>query len=147
MDPGPPLGCSLKDVKWSAVSVPLDLLVSTYRLPQIARLDSGAWGGGRAGGSARRRAGSAGRTGAGLRGGRRAAGAAPGAGCRAPGCTPFPPAAGGSRRAVRSVHRRPPSPGVGAGLRLASESVRWFASKYLGSIPTRPRTVCVQGAR
>lgn len=45
MDPGPPLGCSLKDVKWSAVAVPLDLLVSTYRLPQIARLDSGAWGG------------------------------------------------------------------------------------------------------
>ncbi|NXG25589.1 GARE1 protein, partial [Grallaria varia] len=41
MDPGPPLGCSLKDVKWSAVAVPLDLLVSTYRLPQIARLDSG----------------------------------------------------------------------------------------------------------
>lgn len=44
MDPGPPLGCSLKEVKWSAVAVPLDLLVSTYRLPQIARLDSGAWG-------------------------------------------------------------------------------------------------------
>ncbi|RMC15453.1 hypothetical protein DUI87_07645 [Hirundo rustica rustica] len=41
MDPGPPLGCNLKDVKWSAVAVPLDLLVSTYRLPQIARLDSG----------------------------------------------------------------------------------------------------------
>ncbi|KAJ7396382.1 hypothetical protein BTVI_145594 [Pitangus sulphuratus] len=40
MDPGPPPGCSLKDVKWSAVAVPLDRLVSTYRLPQIARLDS-----------------------------------------------------------------------------------------------------------
>ncbi|XP_036273533.1 GRB2-associated and regulator of MAPK protein 1 isoform X1 [Pipistrellus kuhlii] len=37
----PALGCSLKDVKWSPVAVPLDLLVSTYRLPQIARLDSG----------------------------------------------------------------------------------------------------------
>lgn len=49
MDPGPPLGCSLKDVKWSAVAVPLNLLVSTYRLPQIARLDSGAWGGEQAG--------------------------------------------------------------------------------------------------
>ncbi|KAL6090549.1 hypothetical protein STEG23_024335, partial [Scotinomys teguina] len=41
MDPVPSLGCSLKDVKWSPVAVPLDLLVSTYRLPQIARLDSG----------------------------------------------------------------------------------------------------------
>ncbi|XP_060029658.1 GRB2-associated and regulator of MAPK protein 1 isoform X1 [Erinaceus europaeus] len=41
MDPTPSLGCSLKDVKWSSVAVPLDLLVSTYRLPQIARLDSG----------------------------------------------------------------------------------------------------------
>ncbi|KAI4555238.1 hypothetical protein MJT46_015624 [Ovis ammon polii x Ovis aries] len=40
MDPAPSLGCSLKDVKWSSVAVPLDLLVSTYRLPQIARLDS-----------------------------------------------------------------------------------------------------------
>lgn len=39
MEPAP--GCSLKDVKWSAAAVPLDLLVSTYRLPQIARLDSG----------------------------------------------------------------------------------------------------------
>ncbi|KAM9632237.1 GRB2-associated and regulator of MAPK protein 1 isoform 1-T1 [Trichechus inunguis] len=41
MDPALSLGCSLKDVKWSSVAVPLDLLVSTYRLPQIARLDSG----------------------------------------------------------------------------------------------------------
>uniref|UniRef100_A0A8D0GFV4 GRB2-associated and regulator of MAPK1 n=1 Tax=Sphenodon punctatus TaxID=8508 RepID=A0A8D0GFV4_SPHPU len=41
MDPGSSLGSSLKDVKWSAVSIPLDLLVSTYRLPQIVRLDSG----------------------------------------------------------------------------------------------------------
>uniref|UniRef100_A0A8C5KD36 GRB2-associated and regulator of MAPK1 n=1 Tax=Jaculus jaculus TaxID=51337 RepID=A0A8C5KD36_JACJA len=41
MDPGPSPGCSLKDVKWSTAAVPLDLLVSTYRLPQIARLDSG----------------------------------------------------------------------------------------------------------
>lgn len=61
MDPAPSMGCSLKDVKWSPVAMPLDLLVSTYRLPQIARLDSGeclrdprvpgrvglvAWGGG-----------------------------------------------------------------------------------------------------
>lgn len=46
MDPAPSLGCSLKDVKWSSVAVPLDLLVSTYRLPQIARLDSGeSWPG------------------------------------------------------------------------------------------------------
>ncbi|CAO2593421.1 GRB2-associated and regulator of MAPK protein [Lemmus lemmus] len=43
MDPVPSLGCSLKDVKWSPVAVPLDLLVSTYRLPQIARLDSGEY--------------------------------------------------------------------------------------------------------
>lgn len=43
MDPVPSLGCSLKDVKWSPVPVPLDLLVSTYRLPQIARLDSGEY--------------------------------------------------------------------------------------------------------
>lgn len=41
MDPASSLGCSLKDVKWSPVAMPLDLLVSTYRLPQIARLDSG----------------------------------------------------------------------------------------------------------
>ncbi|KAK2094469.1 hypothetical protein P7K49_028207 [Saguinus oedipus] len=40
MDPAPSLGCSLKDVKWSSVAMPLDLLVSTYRLPQIARLDN-----------------------------------------------------------------------------------------------------------
>lgn len=66
MDPAPSMGCSLKDVKWSPVAMPLDLLVSTYRLPQIARLDSGeclrdprvpgrvglvAWGGGWLGGS------------------------------------------------------------------------------------------------
>lgn len=49
MDPAPSLGCSLKDVKWSPVAVPLDLLVSTYRLPQIARLDSGECLLGRAG--------------------------------------------------------------------------------------------------
>lgn len=45
MEPAP--GCSLKDVKWSAAAVPLDLLVSTYRLPQIARLDSGECAGAR----------------------------------------------------------------------------------------------------
>lgn len=43
MDPGPAAGCSLKDVKWSAAAAPLDLLLSTYRLPQLARLDSGEW--------------------------------------------------------------------------------------------------------
>eukprot|EP00073_Rattus_norvegicus_P054166 XP_017456563.1 PREDICTED: GRB2-associated and regulator of MAPK protein-like isoform X2 [Rattus norvegicus] len=47
MDPSPSLGCSLKDVKWSPVAMPLDLLVSTYRLPQIARLDSAAVAAGR----------------------------------------------------------------------------------------------------
>ncbi|XP_033010999.1 GRB2-associated and regulator of MAPK protein 1 isoform X1 [Lacerta agilis] len=41
MDAGPSPGSSLKDVKWSAVSVPLDLLVSTYRLPQVVRLEGG----------------------------------------------------------------------------------------------------------
>lgn len=41
MEPAPALGCSLQEVKWSPVAVPLDLLVSTHRLPQIARLDSG----------------------------------------------------------------------------------------------------------
>ncbi|KAM9164228.1 GRB2-associated and regulator of MAPK protein 1 isoform 3-T3 [Pangshura tecta] len=41
MDPGPSLGSCPKDVRWSAVSVPLDQLVSTYRLPQLVRLDSG----------------------------------------------------------------------------------------------------------
>lgn len=54
MDPAPSLGCSLKDVKWSSVAVPLDLLVSTYRLPQIARLDSGeSWPGRRRGADGR----------------------------------------------------------------------------------------------
>lgn len=51
MDPAPALGCSLQDVKWSSVAVPLDLLVSTYRLPQIARLDSGECAGARGGGA------------------------------------------------------------------------------------------------
>ncbi|XP_075440803.1 GRB2-associated and regulator of MAPK protein 1 isoform X1 [Ascaphus truei] len=32
---------SLKDVKWSSASFPLDLLVSSYRLPQLVRLDCG----------------------------------------------------------------------------------------------------------
>lgn len=41
MDAGPTPGFGLKDVKWSSVSVPLDLLVSTYRLPQVVRLDGG----------------------------------------------------------------------------------------------------------
>ncbi|KAJ8403233.1 hypothetical protein AAFF_G00354500 [Aldrovandia affinis] len=32
---------SLKDMTWSATSLPLDRLVNVYRLPQIAKLDSG----------------------------------------------------------------------------------------------------------
>ncbi|XP_041102013.1 GRB2-associated and regulator of MAPK protein-like isoform X2 [Polyodon spathula] len=32
---------NLKDVKWSATSLPLDLLVNSYRLPQIVKLDTG----------------------------------------------------------------------------------------------------------
>ncbi|XP_073535314.1 GRB2-associated and regulator of MAPK protein 1 isoform X2 [Phyllobates terribilis] len=38
MEPAAP---SLKDVKWSSASFPLDLLVSSYRLPQLVRLESG----------------------------------------------------------------------------------------------------------
>lgn len=41
MDAAPSPGFGLKDVKWSSVSVPLDLLVSTYRLPQVVKLDGG----------------------------------------------------------------------------------------------------------
>uniref|UniRef100_A0A670Y1P2 GRB2-associated and regulator of MAPK1 n=1 Tax=Pseudonaja textilis TaxID=8673 RepID=A0A670Y1P2_PSETE len=41
MDAAPSPGFGLKDVKWSSVSIPLDLLVSTYRLPQVVRLDGG----------------------------------------------------------------------------------------------------------
>lgn len=43
MDAAPSPGFSLKDVKWSSVSIPLDLLVSTYRLPQVVKLDGGKW--------------------------------------------------------------------------------------------------------
>lgn len=75
MDPGPCPGFSLKDVKWSAVAVPLDLLVSTYRLPQLARLDSGVWGAGVGIGIG---------TGSGHRDGR--GGAAGGSGARQPPC-------------------------------------------------------------
>ncbi|XP_068093419.1 GRB2-associated and regulator of MAPK protein 1 [Hyperolius riggenbachi] len=32
---------SLKDVKWSSASFPLDVIVSSYRLPQLVRLDCG----------------------------------------------------------------------------------------------------------
>ncbi|KAM4688569.1 GRB2-associated and regulator of MAPK protein 1 [Discoglossus pictus] len=32
---------SLKDVRWSSASLPLDMLVSSYRLPQIVRLECG----------------------------------------------------------------------------------------------------------
>lgn len=32
---------SLKDVTWSTTTLPLDRLVSAYRLPQIVKLDSG----------------------------------------------------------------------------------------------------------
>nr|XP_060631214.1 GRB2-associated and regulator of MAPK protein 1 [Anolis sagrei ordinatus] len=42
MDGGPCPGfSSLKEVQWSALSVPLDLLVSTYRLPQVVKPDGG----------------------------------------------------------------------------------------------------------
>ncbi|KAK1173754.1 GRB2-associated and regulator of MAPK protein 1-like [Acipenser oxyrinchus oxyrinchus] len=41
MDAGLMLYNNLKDVKWSATSLPLDRLVSSYRLPQIVRLNTG----------------------------------------------------------------------------------------------------------
>ncbi|XP_034415660.1 GRB2-associated and regulator of MAPK protein 1 isoform X2 [Cyclopterus lumpus] len=41
MDLGTMLYNNLKDVTWSTTSLPLDQLVSTYRLPQIAKLDNG----------------------------------------------------------------------------------------------------------
>ncbi|XP_077085340.1 GRB2-associated and regulator of MAPK protein 1 isoform X1 [Siphateles boraxobius] len=41
MDLGSMLYYSLKDVKWSTTTLPLDRLVSAYRLPQIVKLDSG----------------------------------------------------------------------------------------------------------
>lgn len=119
MDPGPPLGCNLKDVKWSAVAVPLDLLVSTYRLPQIARLDSGAWGGER------------GRAGAGLR-----------AGCRTQSRErPVPPAAPGS--ALPAVLELA-SAAAGACCKalLAAEPARCFAPKCLGNVSLCPLRVC-----
>ncbi|CDQ65396.1 unnamed protein product [Oncorhynchus mykiss] len=41
MDLGSMLYNNLKDVSWSTTSLPLDRLVSVYRLPQIVKLDSG----------------------------------------------------------------------------------------------------------
>ncbi|XP_074477454.1 GRB2-associated and regulator of MAPK protein 1 isoform X2 [Sebastes fasciatus] len=41
MELGTMLYNNLKDVTWSTTSLPLDQLVSSYRLPQIARLDHG----------------------------------------------------------------------------------------------------------
>nr|XP_023688616.1 GRB2-associated and regulator of MAPK protein 1 isoform X1 [Paramormyrops kingsleyae] len=41
MDVGLMLYNNLKDVTWSTASIPLDRLVSVYRLPQIVKLDSG----------------------------------------------------------------------------------------------------------
>ncbi|XP_068566168.1 GRB2-associated and regulator of MAPK protein 1 isoform X2 [Cebidichthys violaceus] len=41
MDLGTMLYNKLKDVTWSTTSLPLDQLVSAYRLPQIAKLDNG----------------------------------------------------------------------------------------------------------
>lgn len=41
MDLGSMLYNSLKDVTWSTTTLPLDRLVSAYRLPQIVQLDSG----------------------------------------------------------------------------------------------------------
>ncbi|MGH0147347.1 UNVERIFIED_CONTAM: hypothetical protein FKN15_031014 [Acipenser sinensis] len=40
MDAGLMLYNNLKDVKWSTTSLPLDRLVSSYRLPQIVKLDT-----------------------------------------------------------------------------------------------------------
>ncbi|XP_026875189.2 GRB2-associated and regulator of MAPK protein 1 isoform X1 [Electrophorus electricus] len=41
MELGSALYSSLKDVAWSTTTLPLDRLVTAYRLPQIVRLDSG----------------------------------------------------------------------------------------------------------
>lgn len=41
MDLGSMLYNNLKDITWSTTSLPLDQLVSAYRLPQIVKLDSG----------------------------------------------------------------------------------------------------------
>ena len=41
MDLGTMLYNNLKDVPWSNTSLPLDQLVSAYRLPQIVKLDNG----------------------------------------------------------------------------------------------------------
>ncbi|XP_067107333.1 GRB2-associated and regulator of MAPK protein 1 isoform X1 [Osmerus mordax] len=41
MDLGSMLFNNLKDVSWSTTSLPLDRIVSVYRLPQIVKLDSG----------------------------------------------------------------------------------------------------------
>lgn len=43
MDPPPGAGLfgNAKDLTWSTVSLPLDVLVSSYRLPQIAKLETG----------------------------------------------------------------------------------------------------------
>ncbi|XP_033855005.3 GRB2-associated and regulator of MAPK protein-like [Acipenser ruthenus] len=41
MDAGLMLYNNLKDMKWSTTSLPLDRLVSSYRLPQIVKLDTG----------------------------------------------------------------------------------------------------------
>ncbi|XP_056629401.1 GRB2-associated and regulator of MAPK protein 1 [Triplophysa dalaica] len=41
MDLGSMLYNSLKDVTWSTTTLPLDRLVSSYRLPQVVKLDSG----------------------------------------------------------------------------------------------------------
>lgn len=41
MDLGTMLYNNLKDVTWSTTSLPLDQLVSAYKLPQIAKLDNG----------------------------------------------------------------------------------------------------------
>lgn len=41
MELGTMLYNNLKEVPWSDTSLPLDQLVSAYRLPQIVKLDSG----------------------------------------------------------------------------------------------------------
>lgn len=41
MDLGSMLYNNLKEVTWSTTSLPLDQLVSNYKLPQIVKLDNG----------------------------------------------------------------------------------------------------------
>lgn len=123
MDPGPCPGFSLKDVKWSAVAVPLDLLVSTYRLPQLARLDSGVWGAGV--GSGHRERELAPRWPGGSSGGQRCPAAAVlQGGCCRGAADPAP------REAVKQQGRREEPPGT-------------FCRRCCGCPPAVPKSACV----